>query len=141
LTLVERIVAGELDAAVVYSSEAVIAFLDHDPINHGHLLICPKHPYKDFIDVPEPIMNEMLNVARTLYRKLIEKYEPEGISFIQNNGECNELDHYHLHIFPRMKGDQFGWTSKDLGIQSIEQLVSEAAGLFVRADKLKSQIT
>jgi histidine triad (HIT) family protein len=141
MTLVERIVAGELDAAVVYSSEAVIAFLDHDPINHGHLLICPKHPHKDFIDVPEPIMNEMLGVARILYQKLMEKYEPEGISFIQNNGECNELDHYHLHIFPRTKGDQFGWTSKELGIQTIEQLISEADGLVVLVDEPQSRFT
>jgi histidine triad (HIT) family protein len=71
----------------------------------------------------------MLAIARNIYRRLMEKYEPEGISFIQNNGSCNELDHYHLHIFPRHKDDKFGWTSNDVGIQTITQLKAEAADL------------
>jgi len=41
---------------------------------------------------------------------------------LQNNGEFNELSHYHLHIFPRFEGDQFGWKSSELGIQSMEKL-------------------
>ena len=35
----------------------------------------------------------------------------DGYSIMQNGGEFNDIGHYHLHIFPRFKGDGFGWTS------------------------------
>ena len=45
MTLVERIVAREIPAEIVYEDETVIAFLDIEPVNRGHTLICPKHHY------------------------------------------------------------------------------------------------
>ncbi|NOI75315.1 HIT family protein [Vibrio coralliilyticus] len=129
MTVVEQIVAREIDAVLVYESENVIAFADHDPINFGHILICPKQPFESFIDVPIEVSNEIQNVARDLYQRIVNKFAPDGISFIQNNGKCNELDHYHLHIFPRFEGDGFGWQSSGIGVQSIEFLRDSLAGL------------
>ena len=127
-TVVEQIVSRALEAVIVYESPDVIAFADHDPINFGHILICPIKPYESFIDLPEPIHQEIQQVAKDLYTRLMNKFNPEGISFMQNNGECNELDHYHLHIFPRFSHDEFGWTSQDLGQQSIESLRQSLQG-------------
>ncbi|SGZ06381.1 Diadenosine tetraphosphate hydrolase [Moritella viscosa] len=122
MTIVEKIVAREIDAVIVYESEFVIAFADHDPINFGHILICPIQPYESFIDLPRVIHNEINDVAKDLFQRINDKFSPDGISFIQNNGRFNELSHYHLHIFPRFEGDQFGWKSRDLGMQNIEKL-------------------
>ncbi|MGR5503887.1 HIT family protein [Vibrio sp. DNB22_10_4] len=129
VTIVEQIVAREIDAVLVYESENVIAFADHDPINFGHILICPKQPFESFIDVPVEVSSEIQNVARDLYQRIVTKFAPDGISFIQNNGKCNELEHYHLHIFPRFEGDRFGWQSSGIGVQSIEVLRESLAGL------------
>jgi histidine triad (HIT) family protein len=130
-TIVEKIVHRETPAAIVYESEQVIAFMDHDPINHGHVLICPVFPYADLIDLPQTVLSEILEVAKQLYRRIEEKYAPTGISFIQNNGANNELSHFHLHIFPRFQEDGFGWTSNDLGIQTVEGLKEESKGLVL----------
>lgn len=128
-TIVEQIVAREADAVIIYESSNVIAFADHDPINFGHILICPTYPYESFIDLPESVHNEIQRVAKDVYLRIAVKFNPDGISFIQNNGECNELNHYHLHIFPRFKGDQFGWTSNEIGVQNKEILRESLAGL------------
>lgn len=32
---------------------------------------------------------------------------------MQNGGAFNDVGHYHLHIFPRYRGDGFGWTHGD----------------------------
>ena len=32
---------------------------------------------------------------------------------MQNGGEFNDIGHYHMHVFPRYKGDGFGWTFSD----------------------------
>lgn len=122
MTIVEQIVSRELEAVIVYESEYVIAFADHDPINFGHILICPTYPYASFVDLPEKITNEINLVAKDLYRRIDKLFKPDGISFLQNNGAFNELSHYHLHIFPRFKDDKFGWKSSGLGIQTIEKL-------------------
>lgn len=28
---------------------------------------------------------------------------------MQNGGSFNDLDHYHMHLYPRYKDDGFGW--------------------------------
>lgn len=129
MTLVEQIASRELDAVIVYESERVIAFADHEPINFGHIIIAPKYPYASFIDLPDDIISEINQVAKLLYNRIESKFSPNGISFIQNNGEFNDLSHYHLHIFPRFEGDGFGWTSASSGVQSIEVLQESLAGL------------
>jgi histidine triad (HIT) family protein len=129
MTIVEQIVRREVDAVILYETANVIAFLDHDPINLGHVLICPKKPYHDFIDVPEDVMADILLVARGIYRKLVKKYSPDGVSLLQNNGGFNELKHFHLHLFPRYYDDGFSWMSAEMGLQSHEQLKAESIGL------------
>jgi histidine triad (HIT) family protein len=129
MTVVEQIVRRDVEAVILYETSDVIAFFDHEPINLGHVLICPKKPFHDFIDVPDDVMAEILAVARAIYRKIVSKYSPDGISLLQNNGSFNELKHYHLHIFPRFKNDGFSWMSDEIGLQSHEQLKAEAVGL------------
>ncbi len=75
---------------------------------------------------------EITDVARDLYKRIEAKFNPDGIGFMQNNGEApyfNELDHYHLHIFPRFHGDQYGWVSSELGIQTMDKLRESLKGL------------
>ena len=122
MTIVEQIVARKIEAAIVYESQNVIAFADHDPINFGHILICPVYPYRSFIDLPREVNDEIGRVAKDLYRRIETLFNPDGISFLQNNGQFNDLSHYHLHIFPRFNDDGFGWTSSGIGIQSVEKL-------------------
>ncbi len=64
MTIVEKIVAREIDTVIVCKSEFVIAFADHDPINLGNILICPIQPYESFIDLPRVIHNEINDVAK-----------------------------------------------------------------------------
>ena len=129
MTIVEKIIARKIDAAIVYESKNVIAFADHDPINFGHILICPTDPYETFIDLPDDVNNEIGRVAKDLYKRIETLFNPDGISFIQSNGKFNDLSHYHLHIFPRFEGDGFGWASGGLGIQNIEKLQQSLAHL------------
>lgn len=49
-------------------------------------------------------------VSKKIVAAIKEIYQPDGYSIMQNGGEFNDVGHYHLHIFPRYKGDGFGWT-------------------------------
>ncbi|KJY97554.1 HIT family protein [Pseudoalteromonas piscicida] len=129
MTIVEQIVARNIEAVIVYESEQVIAFADHDPINFGHILICPKSPYETLLQVPESILAEVHRVARDLYVRIERKFSPDGITLVQNNGHFNELSHYHLHIFPRYKQDSFAFGRDELNIKPQEVLRTSLEGL------------
>ncbi len=50
-----------------------------------------------------------MNAATLLSIALKKHYSPDGISMMQNGGYFNDVNHYHMHVFPRYKNDGFGW--------------------------------
>lgn len=120
-----------MPAVILFENDDVIAFLDHRPISLGHTLVAPKVNYRDFLDVPNDVFDEITKVAREIYNKIEEKYEPDGICLLQNNGVYNELSHYHLHLYPRRKNDGVRWTNRGLGQQTLNELKLESIGLII----------
>lgn len=49
---------------------------------------------------------------------------------MQNGGEFNDVGHYHLHIFPRFKGDGFGWTYSD-EVKAVNKEIAEKIKLEI----------
>ncbi len=94
----------------VYEDEMVMAFMDMDPINEGHVLLVPKNHYLDVDEMPDDVLAHLMIVSKKNVSALKEIYRPDGYSIMQNGGAFNDIGHYHLHIFPRYDGDGFGWT-------------------------------
>jgi histidine triad (HIT) family protein len=134
MTIVESIVSRELPAEIIYEDDLIIAFMDIRPINRGHTLICPKFPYPDFVSVPEDVLLSIFRLAKKVCNNLTEKYAPDGIGFLQNNGEFNELDHYHLHIYPCYKEKGGRISIKTIGQQKLKRLSVDAEGLHVLSE-------
>lgn len=78
--------------------------------NEGHVLLVPKNHYLDVDEMPDEILTHLMVVSKKIVAVLKEIYKPDGYSIMQNGGGFNDVGHYHLHIFPRYKGDGFGWT-------------------------------
>ena len=108
-TVFTKIINKELPAHIVYEDDLVIAFLDHEPINAGHTLIVPKEPYANLDEVDLKTAQRIFGVAQKLYKAIQKTYKPDGITLTQSNGAFNDVDHFHVHIFPRYKGDGFDW--------------------------------
>lgn len=105
-----KIASGEKSCLRVYEDELVVAFMDIDPINEGHILLIPKAHYLDVDEMPDEVLSHLMIVSKKIVSALKKIYNPNGYSIMQNGGEFNDVGHYHLHIFPRYKGDGFGWT-------------------------------
>ena len=105
-----KIASGEKSCLRVYEDELVVAFMDIDPINEGHILLIPKAHYLDVDEMPDEILAHLMLVSKKIVSALKKVYTPNGYSIMQNGGEFNDVGHYHLHIFPRYAGDGFGWT-------------------------------
>jgi len=94
---------------VVYEDDYITCILDIEPLNEGHTLILPKLHYKDLEEIDEATLTSIMKASVILSKAMKAIYRPDGITVIQNGGIFNDLDHYHMHVFPRYKEDGFGW--------------------------------
>ena len=95
-----KIAKKEINSKIVYEDDKVMAFLDVNPYSDGHTLIIPKKHIKDIDDIDEDTFLYIFNIAKKIKKQLIEKLNCDGIKLVQNNGNCQEVKHYHLHLIP-----------------------------------------
>jgi len=94
-----------LDAAIVYEDEAVVAFLDSRPLFPGHVLLCPRAHYETFPDVPESLVGPLFQKGQLLTKAVEGALNAEGTFLAINNRISQSVPHLHLHIVPRRRGD------------------------------------
>ncbi|HLX38588.1 MAG TPA: HIT family protein [Candidatus Binataceae bacterium] len=105
------IVRGEIPASIVAETDSVLAFMDIQPVNPGHVLVIPKSHATYLADldsrVGEEIFRLAMRVADGLRRSGIRC---EGVNLFLADGFAagQEVFHVHLHVFPRFEGDGFG---------------------------------
>lgn len=99
-----KIINGEIPSYKIYEDEYVLGFLDINPDSDGHTLIIPKKHYKDLDDIDLQTLEKINIAAKSIKKTLEEKLGCYGISLLQNNGEIQEVKHYHLHLKPFYKG-------------------------------------
>lgn len=113
----------------VYEDDLVMAFMDMDPINEGHVLLIPKQHYLDVDEMPDDLLAHIMIVSKSIVKALKQVYHPNGYSIMQNGGRFNDVGHYHLHIFPRYENDGFGWT-----YGSVEKVVNAEIAKKIRQE-------
>ena len=101
-----KIINGEIPSYKIYEDEVVLAFLDINPDSNGHTLIIPKKHYTDIMEIDNETLIHIFDVARKLKTQIEEKLHCNGVTFIQNNGDVQEIKHYHLHIKPYYKKEE-----------------------------------
>ena len=119
-----KIANKEVESNIVYESNNIVAFLDVDPINEGHILVVPKEHYLDIEELPIKLLNEIMELSQRIVKALKETYKPDGYSIMQNGGKFNEIGHFHLHIFPRYIKDGFVWTTNEKEISVSQEIAN-----------------
>lgn len=128
---------NEVEKSVIYENDLVMAFMDIQPVNNGHLLIIPKQHYELFYQVSIEETNEMLRVAHELNQALRSELDAEGINYFVADGEVagQEIFHTHLHLVPRFENDGFGFKFPDdyfdlPSRETLDSLAKQLAGHF-----------
>jgi histidine triad (HIT) family protein len=106
------IIRGEAPASVVYTDDRVMAFMDIQPVNPGHLLIVPRAHAPDMAGVDAALGGHLFQVGMRLAAALRRSgVRCEGVDFFLADGEAagQEVLHVHLHVLPRYQGDGFGF--------------------------------
>lgn len=104
------VVAGTVESSRVYEDDAVLAFMDIQPVTNGHLLVVPKPHAASLEELDEDLGAAMFRAGHRLAAALRASGLPcEGVNMFLADGEAafQEVFHVHLHVFPRTPGDGF----------------------------------
>lgn len=106
------IVRGTAPVSPVYSDSRVMAFMDIQPVNKGHLLIVPRAHASCLQELEEKTGGWLFEVGMKLAEAIRGSgLRCEGVNLFLADGEAagQEIFHVHLHVIPRFQGDGFGF--------------------------------
>ncbi len=92
---------NEIPSSVIYEEENLKVIMDKFPVSPGHMLIIPKHHVTDALDMDDETFNRLNNIIKNMIKKCYEKLNADGVTVVQNNGNVQEIKHYHVHIIPK----------------------------------------
>ena len=106
-----RILAGDLEASVVWQDDVCTAFMDIQPVNPGHLLVVTNAHAGGMGDIDEEVAAHLMRIGHRLTAALRRSgLRCDGVNLFLADGAAamQEIFHVHLHVFPRFRGDGFG---------------------------------
>lgn len=106
------ILAGESPASFTYEDDTVVAFMDVQPITHGHMLVVPREHGTLMSEVDERVAMRTFRVARKLADVARSTLGAAGVNLFVADGEIafQDIPHFHVHVIPRYPKDGFGLT-------------------------------
>ncbi len=105
------IVNEKATASVVYRDEAVVAFMDIQPVNPGHVLVVPVRHTTSLTELGDQIAERIAKVSKQIAAALPQAgVGCEGFNLFLADGAVagQEVFHVHMHVIPRYEGDGFG---------------------------------
>ena len=106
-----ELVAGKLPISVIDETEDVVALMDIQPVNPGHILIIPKRHAPYLADLDPTLGGHIFAMGMRVAAALrTSGVRCQGVNLFLADGEAagQEVFHAHLHVFPRYAGDGFG---------------------------------
>lgn len=103
------LIRGAAEVSICYEDDTVIAFMDIQPVNKGHLLVVPRHHYEVLKDIPRPVGQHLYDVTAKLIPIVQRVSGAEDMNIVVNSGAAagQNVFHYHIHLIPRREGDGF----------------------------------
>lgn len=89
----------------MFKDDSTIAFLDHRPVFHGHVLLVPRRHIETLADLPDSLISPLFTSARLMARAVQEAMEADGTFVAINNRVSQSVPHLHIHVVPRKRRD------------------------------------
>ncbi len=116
-----RILQGDLSAHVIADEPSFFAFLDHQPLFPGHVLVVPKAHVETLTDLPPSDAGPLFQLVQRVARGVEVGMKADGFFMAANNRVSQSVPHLHVHVVPRRKKDglkgffwpRHGYTGQD----------------------------
>ena len=139
-----QIIDGKVQSRRVYEDEDVIAILDVNPANPGHILIMPREHYSIMPQIPKEEIGHIFMVAKALSNASLRALEVQGSNIIVANGVAagQRAQHFMVHLIPRKENDgvDFQIPQKNIPekeLQKLMKILSESLGAKVEETTTK----
>jgi histidine triad (HIT) family protein len=101
-----KILRGELPCHKIYEDEKALAFLDIMPRAPGHVLVLPKAPARNILDVAPEDLAHVMKVAQKIAKVSVETFGADGVTLQQFSESAGGqvVFHLHVHVIPRKEG-------------------------------------
>lgn len=94
---------------IIYKDDSVMVYVASYFItgSEGHLIVVPVAHYENFYELPDELGAKIFATAKQFAVKMKTAYGCDGVNVLQNNEPAagQHAFHYHLHLFPRYRGD------------------------------------
>ena len=132
-TVFGKIIRGEIPCHKVYEDAHVLAFLDINPLSHGHTLVVPKEPAATLDELSDESAAAVGRVLPRLCRAVIAATGVREYNVLENNGggAHQAIAHVHFHIIPKpntREGLGVSWPMTTLDAQLGAALARQIAG-------------
>lgn len=116
-TIFSKIVAGEIPCHKVAEDDNFFAFLDINPLVHGHTLVIPKKEVDYIFDTNDNELGAMILFAKRVAKAIEQAIECKrvGLSVIGL-----EVPHAHIHLVPINKESDIYFGKTKLTVTSDE---------------------
>ena len=121
-----QIIAGKVQSRKVYEDDKVIALLDINPANPGHILLLTKEHYSIMPQIPDDELAYVFMVVKSLSNSMLRSIDAQGTNVIVANGVAagQRAQHFMVHIIPRKTNDgvDFVLPQKTIEGKEIEEI-------------------
>ncbi|WP_155972318.1 HIT family protein [Streptococcus ruminantium] len=92
---------------ILYQTENFKIVWDIDPIQTGHLLIISKQHYDKLSQLPPATRYELADLEALLTEQLCQHLAIDGVTLACNDRLFDPGTHFHIHLIPRFRTDDF----------------------------------
>jgi histidine triad (HIT) family protein len=133
-----HIISGKVASKKIYEDDKVLAILDINPANPGHILLLIKEHYQVMPQIPDDEISHIFMVAKAISHACLKSLNAQGTNIFIANGMIagQKAPHFMLHIIPRMNVDNikiFDLPEKNIPDDILEQI---RAGLTSKINQL-----
>ena len=122
-----HIISGKVASKKIYEDDKVLAILDINPANPGHILLLIKEHYQVMPQIPDDEISHIFMVAKAISHACLKALNSQGTNIFIANGALagQKAPHFMLHIIPRANVDGikiFDLPEKDIPDDVLEQI-------------------
>ncbi len=133
-----HIISGKVASKKIYEDDKVLAILDINPANPGHILLLIKEHYQVMPQIPDDEISHIFMVAKAISHACLKALKAQGTNIFIANGALagQKAPHFMLHIIPRANVDGikiFDLPEKDIPDDVLDQI---RAGLTNKINEL-----
>ncbi len=101
-----KILRGELPSHKVYEDNKTLVIMDIMPRGDGHVLVIPKAPSRNILDIAPDDLNAVMATTQTMARVVIKAFNADGTTVQQFSEPAGGqvVFHTHVHVIPRFEG-------------------------------------